>query len=152
IGAALAPLDPTNPNEFRRRTVGRSERQDLNKTFQVDLVGADVHTGFLKHTFQVGFDWKESDVTTTAYTAKKPNGSTISSNSNANAVDVINVYEDISNVLPYEITYIAGKPAQVITPTIGLMAQDVITFNKYLKAHLGIRYSKLNGSDKETNY
>lgn len=32
------------------------------------------------------------------------------------------------------------------------MAQDVITFNRYIKAHLGIRYSRLNGSDKETSY
>ena len=35
---------------------------------------------------------------------------------------------------------------------MGLMAQDVITFNKYIKAHLGVRYSRLIGSDKEKDY
>lgn len=32
-----------------------------------------------------------------------------------------------------------------LAPTSGIMAQDVITFNKYIKAHLGIRYSRING-------
>ncbi|MFT3920880.1 TonB-dependent siderophore receptor [Cloacibacterium sp.] len=149
IGASLAPVSSSNPNEFRRRTIARSGREDANKTFQFDFIGADVMTGFMKHTFQVGFDWKESDVTTTAYTAKKPDGSTISNN---NTIDVINVLDDISNTLPYEITYVAGNSTNVITPTIGLMAQDVVTFNKYIKAHLGVRYSRLNGSDKDPNY
>lgn len=152
VGAALAPVNSSSPNEMRRRTIGRSGREDINKAFQFDFIGADVMTGFLKHTFQVGFDWKESDVTTTAYTAKKPDGTVIRSNSNANSIDVINVYDDISNILPYQVTYEAGTPNQIVTPTMGLMAQDVITFNKYFKAHLGIRYSRLNGSDKETNY
>lgn len=31
---------------------------------------------------------------------------------------------------------------------MGLMAQDVMSFGKYVKAHLGIRYSRLNGSTK----
>lgn len=46
----------------------------------------------------------------------------------------------------------AKNPVNALAPTVGLMAQDVITFSKYLKAHLGVRYSRLNGSDKETSY
>lgn len=142
IGAALAPLSSANPNEFRNRTIGRSGREDLNKVFQFDFIGQDVKTGFLKHTFQLGFDWKESEVTTTSYKAYRPNGSEIT---NSNPIDVINVLNDINNQLPYDITWKAGSTPPIITPTFGLMAQDVITFNKYVKAHLGIRYSQLNG-------
>jgi len=144
VGAALAPLNSSSPNEMRRRTIGRSGREDINKAFQFDFIGADVMTGFLKHTFQVGFDWKESDVTTTSYDSK--------------AIDQINVLNDINNILPSNIdatnfTLVKKDPiVNALTPTMGLMAQDVITFNKYLKAHLGLRYSRLNGSDKEKNY
>jgi len=144
VGAALAPIDRNNPNEIRNRTLAKSEREDLNKVFQFDFIGADVMTGFMKHTFQVGFDWKESDVTTTSYNAKD--------------VDQINVLNDINNILPSNID--AGNFALInknpivntLAPTMGLMAQDVVTFNKYLKAHLGLRYSRLNGSDKDKNY
>ncbi|SIP88208.1 iron complex outermembrane recepter protein [Chryseobacterium indoltheticum] len=144
VGAALAPIDRNNPNEIRNRTLAKSEREDLNKVFQFDFIGADVMTGFMKHTFQVGFDWKESDVTTTSYNAKD--------------VDQINVLNDINNILPSNID--AGNFALInknpivntLAPTMGLMAQDVVTFNKYLKAHLGVRYSRLNGSDKDKNY
>ncbi|HFK5505494.1 TonB-dependent siderophore receptor [Elizabethkingia anophelis] len=144
IGAALAPVDRNNPNQYRNRTLTRSDREDLNKVFQFDFIGADVMTGFMKHTFQVGFDWKESNVTTTSYKSKN--------------VDRINVLEDINNALPGNIDaknfdLIDKNPIiNTKTPTVGLMAQDVITFNRYIKAHLGIRYSRLNGSDKETSY
>ncbi|MBK1894334.1 TonB-dependent siderophore receptor [Chryseobacterium paridis] len=144
VGAALAPINPKNPNEIRDRSLTKSEREDLNRVFQFDFIGADVMTGFMKHTFQVGFDWKESNVTTTSYKGKY--------------VDQINVLNDINNILPSAIN--AGNFALIdkdpiintVTPTMGLMAQDVITFNKYIKAHLGIRYSRLNGSEKDPSY
>ncbi|KPE50433.1 TonB-dependent siderophore receptor [Chryseobacterium indologenes] len=141
IGAALAPIDRNNPNEFRNRTLTRSDREDLNKVFQFDFIGADVMTGFVKHTFQAGFDWKESNVTTTSYDATK-------------VIDRINVLNDVSNILPagFDINLNSAKTVNTVTPTMGLMAQDVITFNKYVKAHLGVRYSRLIGSDKTTDY
>ncbi|MDP2454488.1 MULTISPECIES: TonB-dependent siderophore receptor [unclassified Kaistella] len=142
IGAALAkPKD--KGWEYRNRTLTKSGREDLNKVFQFDFIGADVMTGPLKHTFQVGFDWKESNVTTTSYIAKN--------------VDQINVLENINNFLPAGIdgenfTLAAANPiVNTKTPTYGLMAQDVITINKYVKAHLGIRYSRINGSTEETD-
>lgn len=144
VGAALAPVNNKAPNEFRNRTLTRSDREDLNKVFQFDFIGADVMTGFMKHTFQVGFDWKESNVTTTSYKSK--------------AVDQINVLNDINNFLPSNIdsnnfSLVDKDPiVNAITPTMGLMAQDVITFNKYIKAHLGVRYSRLIGSEKEKDY
>lgn len=144
VGAALSPIDVKNPNEIRDRSLTKSEREDLNKVFQLDFIGVDVMTGFMKHTFQVGFDWKESNVTTKSYIGKE--------------IDRINVLNEINNILPSNIDsnnfeLVKKNPiVNTMTPTIGLMAQDVITFNKYIKAHLGIRYSRLNGSDKEPSY
>jgi iron complex outermembrane receptor protein len=91
-------------------------------------------TGFMKHTFQVGFDWKESNVTTTSYDATK-------------TIDEINVLNEVSNLLPagVNIDLTTAKAVNTVAPTMGLMAQDVITFNKYIKAHLGVRYSRLIG-------
>lgn len=43
----------------------------MNKVFQFDFIGQDVRTGFIKHTFQVGFDWKETTVTTKSFEAYK---------------------------------------------------------------------------------
>ncbi|WP_223608850.1 TonB-dependent siderophore receptor [Chryseobacterium sp. OSA05B] len=140
VGAALAPVNRNNPNELRDRTLTRSDREDLNKVFQFDFIGADVKTGFMKHTFQLGFDWKESNVTTTSYKAEK--------------VDQINVLNDVNNILPagVNINLATANAVNAVAPTMGVMAQDVITFNKYIKAHLGLRYSRLIGSDKEKDF
>lgn len=130
----------------RARGISRYSREDRNQVFQFDFIGADVKTGFLKHTFQVGFDWKQSNVTTVNYKPKNPNGD------NINSIDVINVLENISNTLPYEIIYTKGTPVNTIIPVYGAMVQDVITVNKYVKAHLGIRYSKSNFYSEQKNY
>lgn len=137
VGASLAPIDSKNPNEFRNRSLSKSERQDINKVFQLDFIGQDLKTFGIKHTFQLGFDWKESDVTTTSYISK--------------VVDQINVLDDINNFLPAGKDWFSFELSEkdpiihTLAPTIGIMAQDVITFNKYIKAHLGIRYSRING-------
>lgn len=130
-GASLATIR-NQPWEIRKRSLSRSGRDDRNQVFQADFIGEDVQTGFLKHTFQIGFDWKESNVTTTSYGAV--------------AIDQINVLQDINNALPNAVDFGAGTDVNAKTPSIGLMAQDLITWNKYIKTHLGIRYSKLNGN------
>ena len=134
VGASLGTIK-NQPWEIRRRSLSRSERDDRNQVFQADFIGEDVKTGFLKHTFQVGFDWKESDVTTTSYGAV--------------VVDQINVLQDINNNLPSAVNFGKGTNVNAKTPSIGLMAQDLITWNKYIKTHLGVRYSKLNGTSED---
>ncbi len=143
IGASLSPVDSKNPNELRNRTLAKSGRKDLNKVFQFDFIGQDLQTGFLKHTFQVGMDWKQTDVTTTSYKAYK--GSIAPANA-IKSIDQINVLQDVSNTLPYDVVFEGTESTPVSTPTVGFMAQDVVSVGKYVKAHLGLRYSKVNGS------
>lgn len=146
---SIAPNGTNNWTE-RKRSYGKSMGEDVNKVFQFDFIGQDVQTGFIKHTFQVGFDWKETTVTSTYFdvfknAAEFAKKTPINTN---NPIDVINVLGDIPNALPYNLIYNKTGSGVVKTPTMGLMAQDVMSFGKYVKAHLGIRYSRLNGSTK----
>lgn len=124
----------------RSRSLGKSERDDRNQTFQFDFIGQDVYTGKIKHTFQTGFDWTKAKVSTYSYDAK-------------NNIDQINVLEAISNTLPSGVNLDFGpRPDGVVTEseTFGVLAQDVMTLSPSLKLILGIRYSHLMGLDEET--
>lgn len=119
---------------MRERTISRSLRDDKNSTFQLDFIGRDVFTGPVKHTFQVGFDYKQTDLSTTNY------GSAL--------MDTIDVLApSISNVLPRAVTFEAETPVKSNTSAYGIMAQEVMTINKYLKAILGVRYSYMSSLD-----
>ena len=116
----------------RSRTLSRSLRDDKNTTVQLDFVGQDVYTGPIKHTFQVGFDYRISDATTKAL------GSAI--------IDTIDVKEVFSNKVqkaafanPDNVPGVNSK-----YNTYGVMAQEVMTINKYAKAILGLRYSTIS--------
>ena len=118
----------------RQRNISRSLRDDKNSTFQLDFIGRDIFTGPIKHTFQLGFDYKTTDLNTTSY------GSAV--------VDTIDVLApSISNVLSRPVKFAAETPVVSSSSSYGIMAQEVMTFNKYLKAILGLRYSYISSLD-----
>ncbi|MDO5616983.1 MAG: TonB-dependent receptor plug domain-containing protein, partial [Cruoricaptor ignavus] len=86
-----------NPSNYaiRNRSLGISGSEDHSKVFQFDFVGQEVKTGIFKHTFQVGFDWKESYTRTNQY---RYNGTASITN-----LGQINVLEEVSNILPSNI-------------------------------------------------
>lgn len=118
----------------KQRSLSRSLRDDKNYTFQFDFVGQDVYTGPLKHTFQLGFDYRIADANTQSL------GSTV--------IDVINVTEDKEINNSYQdIKFLNPNDAPLANSkynTYGFMGQEVLTFNKYLKAVLGLRYSSIS--------
>ncbi|WP_224999582.1 TonB-dependent receptor [Cesiribacter sp. SM1] len=125
------------PGHTRQRALAQSGRLDKNSVVQFDLVGQDVTTGLLKHTFQVGADISTFRLETPTY------ASTI--------IDTINVYEGISNRLPGE------APASALLSTtssngtrLGLMAQDVISISEWAKVTLGLRYSTQESTSSAT--
>lgn len=136
-GASSAKLFRNKEYNMLTRSLGRSLRDDQNQALQLDLVGRDVFTGKIKHTFQVGLDYKRSTVSTTSY------GSVL--------IDTINVLNDFDNVLPRDITLQEGERTTSTAYSYGVMAQDVITFNRYLKAVLGARYSYGNSTDNTSS-
>ena len=121
--------------EKRARSLASSWRDDKNSTFQMDLIGKDLYTGTLKHTFQVGFDYRTSDATT-KNSAKVP-------------IDIINVLDpiipnpEIQTKLPNQDNVASANSDY---STYGIMAQEVLTINKYAKAILGLRYSYISST------
>lgn len=121
---------------MRQRSLGRSERKDKNSTLQLDLIGKDVYTGFIKHTFQVGMDYQTNNLQTTSYTSVQ--------------TDVIDVLKDVPNELPDpKIELVKNAPRRSKEYSYGLMAQNVMSFTDYVKAVLGLRYSSTTSSEEK---
>ncbi|MFV0467333.1 MAG: TonB-dependent siderophore receptor [Dysgonomonas sp.] len=117
----------------RNRKLSRSLRDDKNSTFQLDLIGQDVYTGSIKHTFQLGFDYRIANAST-----KNSASKTI------DTIDVVNGKIDNSRKEISFSNFESVLPAISKYTTYGLMAQEVMTINKYLKAILGLRYSSIS--------
>ncbi len=129
---------------IRQRGLAKTFTNDKNSVLQIDLVGKDIQTGVLKHTFQVGFDYRQNTLITEAFGTFNANRK---DNSEANnSVDEINVSGPISNDLPDGYYFVGKGSITTNTPTIGVMAQDFIEITPYIKAMLGLRYSRLNGN------
>lgn len=130
-GLSALKSRPTDYN-IKQRAISRNLRDDKNSTFQLDFVGKDVYTGSIKHTFQVGFDYRIADATTT--------------NLGSMVVDTIDVLANkIPNGVPSKLALKgAGDPVQAKYTTYGIMAQEVMTINEYLKVILGLRYSSIS--------
>lgn len=132
----------------RNRTLARSFRDDKNSTIQLDLVGRDIMTGRLKHTFQIGFDYKETDLHAISYTFKEKVKTASGKDSTINSpiIDIIDVTKPINNTIPdnkrnFSFGIDPGGEESSTKHSYGWMAQEVLTVNKYLKAILGVRYS-----------
>lgn len=124
------------------RTIGRSTRDDDNSTFQLDLVGRDLYTGPIKHTFQVGFDYRTADATTRS-------SNSVALQAADESIDIVNGAwsNDVDAKLLTGI--LLADPVNSKYSTYGLMAQEVMTINQYLKAIVGLRYSSISINNKE---
>lgn len=148
-GATLSKANPQGTTEeelkWINRGISKSASKDQNSVFQVDLVGKDIVTGIAKHTFQVGFDFRQSRVTSDAYNTIYQ-GKELGRNGK---IDTIDVLGDISNEEPSDLYFDLSGQTIVTTPTYGFMAQDFIELGQYVKALVGVRYSRLNGVTTE---
>lgn len=135
-------LSKAGAPELRNRTVSKSYRNDKNSLFQVDFVGKDIKTGSIKHTFQVGFDFREGKLTTESFATFKGDVEI----GKGGKIDEIDVTKPIDNNLPTNVHFEGQGEEVELTPTIGFMAQDYVTFTDQLKLMLGVRYSRLNGN------
>lgn len=125
LGKAIKIGDETHYN-LRQRNYAMSTRSDKNSVLQFDLVGKEVYTGSIHHVFQVGMDYRMNSYKT--------------ENRAAGVLDTINVFQHIPTALPAfeinETTITHGK-----VNALGLIVQDVITWNSWMKTFMGIRYS-----------
>ncbi|MFD1143259.1 TonB-dependent siderophore receptor [Larkinella insperata] len=142
IRTSLTPLaskpdtNDVKVNLYTRSISHNLPRLDKNSVVQFDLVGDQIETGVLKHTFMVGADYKVTDLTEMTYNTIAIPG-------------IIDVFrpETISNTLPYG-TANFTKTGETISRTtnMGVTAQDVVSLNDWLKAFIGVRYSSNQSS------
>lgn len=138
IASLVNPLrnaTQTGNYNLRSRTYSGSERLDKNGVFQIDIIGKDLYTGSVKHTFNVGLDYRWTDVSTI--------------NTNSVIVDTIDVLQSINNTLP-KLTLVEGEPVTTQDYSYGFLMQEVMTLNKYLKLSLGLRFSQMSGLTDNT--
>ncbi|GAA3593855.1 TonB-dependent receptor [Flavivirga amylovorans] len=112
-------------------------RKDKNSVLQIDLVGKDVKTGALKHTFQVGIDYRNTNFDNTAYITTYPNTDAY--------IDIIDVNQPINNILPEGVS-VAPNPARASgsqTKSYGFTIQDKVSITSWADVFLGIRYTSL---------
>jgi len=155
-----------NPNfELFSRSMSRSLRDDKNKTVQFDLIGEDLYTGKIKHTLQAGFDFRIVDANTTSYSGKLSPIESGVALGNTNIIDTINIHgnwsADLASVSYLDfngiartgkkIAFVAGTPVDADYDTFGILAQDVVEFNPYIKVALGLRYSEINTKNMGDN-
>ena len=50
-------------------------------------------------------------------------------------------------MLPVAVKFVPETPVESNSSSYGIMAQEVMTFNKYIKAILGLRYSYISSQD-----
>lgn len=157
-GAAISNKRKAGQDNIRQRSLNRSLRDDKNSTFQLDLIGRDVYTGSIKHTFQLGFDYKTNNLETNSYGYYVLNAKTKKKEFVSGVpIDNINVLEPISNTLVMpsasslgissDSLWVLGKAATSSASNYGIMAQEVMTINQYVKAILGLRYSSGSSVD-----
>jgi len=128
LGGVINDVDGNPIYNQRLRGHSISTREDNNSVIQFDLIGDQLKTGNISHTFQVGFDYRTNNYNTTSQ--------------RVTTVDTIDVFTSNTSALPSNLDYSALTVQGAKSKAIGFVAQDVVTFNKYLKAFFGLRYSK----------
>ncbi len=125
------------PGGQRYREYYAGGRADKNSVLQIDLLGKDIQTGFLKHTFQVGVDYRNTEFDNTAYTTTYP--------ATDSYVDIIDVTQPIDNILSDGVSVVLNpdRASGSKTKSYGFTVQDKITLTEWADVFLGLRYSSL---------
>ena len=131
-GASLSGMSGTNYN-LKKRSYSESTRKDVNEVLQLDLVAQDLKTGSIKHTFQVGMDYNRNSLNTT--------------NGSAGVIDTLDVFSSIQHALPSSTKLGTITAVNSTSRGLGLLAQGVTTWNKYIKTFVGIRYSSVETTE-----
>ncbi|MFA6581842.1 MAG: TonB-dependent receptor [Paludibacter sp.] len=122
-----------------KRNIQKSTVDDNYFIQQIDL-NANFKTGGLKHQTLMGFDIESSETQTISY------------NQFAN-YDTINIYTDYHPALEPAIPAMT-KNTLTKNPVnrYGIYAQDLISFKKYIKLLLGVRYSNIQSTSNVYTY
>ncbi|MCK0125760.1 TonB-dependent receptor [Gelidibacter sp. F2691] len=128
LGAVVKDASGEPIYNQRHRGYAVSTRKDQNSVLQFDFIGDHIETGGISHTFQVGFDYRTTDYSTSSLSMSN--------------IDIIDVFASNPHTLPKNLSFPDASVLGAQSKAVGFVAQDVISFNSYLKTFLGARYSK----------
>ncbi|GGW73461.1 iron complex outermembrane receptor protein [Winogradskyella epiphytica] len=128
LGNVIKDTSGTPIYNQRNRGYSASTRKDNNSVMQFDLIGDDIKTGSISHTFQVGFDYRTTKYNTSSMSVSN--------------IDTIDVFASNNHKLPSDMAFPEATLLGAQSKAFGFVAQDVITFNKYIKTFLGARFSR----------
>ncbi|MCO6024530.1 TonB-dependent receptor [Prevotella cerevisiae] len=145
FNSAVAGLDAdafkaTGVGNVRYRYMNHVTENDKSSVVSIALVGHDLDTWGIHHTFQTGVDYRHNEWFSQAF--------------NSNNIDTIDVYKPFTNTLSNQnLTYTENKGRYYnrYYSTYGAYGQDMITVNRYVKGLLGLRYSHTESVDRKTN-
>ncbi|WP_372756597.1 TonB-dependent siderophore receptor [Mariniflexile sp.] len=133
LGDAINDVSGNPIYNQRKRGYSIATRNDDNSVLQFDLIGDDLKTGSISHTFQVGFDYRATKYNTTS--------------KSVSTIDTIDVFSSNTRELPNTLAFGSTTEAGSQSRALGVVAQDVITFNNWLKTFLGFRYSTTQSNE-----
>ena len=128
LGNVIKDTSGTPIYNQRNRGYSASTRKDNNSVMQFDLIGDAIKTGSMSHTFQVGFDYRTTKYNTSSMSVSN--------------IDTIDVFASNNHKLPNDMAFPEATLLGAQSKAFGFVAQDVITFNKYIKTFLGARFSR----------
>lgn len=134
---ALRSNPSTNINVNNNTVFQRSIGQDINSIYknsvlQLDLLGKDVPTGKIKHTFMVGMDYRITDVTELGAAVRSI------------TIDTIDITKTVTNKLRSGIAASYGPftATNRLVRSFGITLQDVIQVTDWARIYGGLRYNR----------
>jgi iron complex outermembrane receptor protein len=129
------------------RNLQRSEVKDNYFIQQVDLKG-NFSTGKIGHQLLVGSDWEKYKTATTAYY-----GLTAANNGGQAFYDTVNIFEPYNPALELPRPDLEKNTLTTVPVNrFGVYAQDLISFNKYVKLLAGLRYTYQDTNNQVYKY
>lgn len=130
-------------NQIFQRAIGADEtREERNSTLQIDLIGTNLMTGSIAHTFMAGLDY--SSLKMNAKNAPRRGGSLV--------VDTIDILKPVNNVLPagFAPAFDLSEESDRTTRNFGIILQDVISLTKWAKVYGAVRLTRVESTSEAT--
>ncbi|AFD07889.1 TonB-dependent receptor [Solitalea canadensis] len=122
-------------NVYSRSIGSRGGHLEKNNVLQFDLIGKDIQTGKIKHTFQAGLDYRTSYVKDLSYASI--------------VVDTIDVFQSVSNKLKNGVPSNFTKTGETESNnrSAGFTIQDVVQLTAWARVYGSIRFSTTESSN-----
>lgn len=151
VASQLSPVrdhpDNRDTNNIFARAIGSSgERTEKNNTIQLDLIGKDLATGVLKHTFMIGMDYSRLNMSAKSAPRRGPGASI--------AIDTIDIRKPVSNklALPGRTSpnFTLDLLSNRTTRNFGIIVQDVISLTDWAKIYGALRLTRVESTSEAT--